>query len=66
MKLYFERSNGEIKFLKDVKNEAEASHVIADFLKKMNYTSYYTRSTQFEDRIEYDVGSWSEKFILEL
>lgn len=66
MKLYFENSYGEERVIAEVQNEQEAMKEIEKFLDDYNYKSYYTRSWIENGRKWYDVGSWSEFFILDL
>ena len=64
MKLYFVRSNKEKVLFSEVDTEESAIIEINQFLKDMNYTSYYMRSNKNGNYIQYDVGSWSEFFEL--
>ena len=66
MKLYFEDSEGKRKFLNQVSDIKEANKIIYQLLKEYNFTSYYTR-TWYENKkkeIYFDVGSWSEFFVI--
>lgn len=63
--LYFQRSNGEeIIIKKDVQNDDEISSLIEDFLKSHNYKSYYTRIWTVDNVTHYDVGSYTEFFLV--
>lgn len=63
--LYFQRSTGQYLLIKEnVVDENEALKEISDFLKRHNYTSYYTRYWTHGDETTFDVGSWSEFFKL--
>lgn len=63
--LYFQRSNGEHLLIQEnLANEDEALSVIADFIKRHNCNSYYTRMWYSGDIVMFDVGSWSEFFKL--
>lgn len=64
MKLYFQNSQGIERLIAEVANEEDVFREIHKFLDEHNYKSYYTR-TWMKDGVKYfDVGSWSEKFIL--
>ena len=62
--LYFERSNGDYLLIQESVSKNEALDVINKFLKRHNYDHYYTRIITHEDVVTYDVGSWSEFFVL--
>ncbi len=65
MILYFENSSGKRKEIGHPESEKEIFKLISDFLKKHNYKSYYTRIWKNEKgEIYYDVGSYSEFFVL--
>lgn len=64
--LYFKRSNGERVKLEDNLTMETAMKPIKKFIDDHNYKSYYTRVWQREDEIWYDVGSYTEFFILKL
>jgi len=64
MKLFFQRSNGEEYFLREVDSVESASDAIVKFLADKNYKSYYKIWTELEDKYVVDVGSWSEFLIL--
>lgn len=66
MKLYFQNSYGGERVIAEVQNEQEAMKEIEKFLDDHNYKSYYTRSWIENGQKWYDVGSWSEFFILDL
>lgn len=66
MKLIFENSFGKERVIAEVCDEKEAMKEINKFLDEHNYKSYYTRTWQKDNRKYYDVGSWSERFILDL
>lgn len=60
---YFKRSNGERVLLGESITEQQAMVLMNDFLKKHNYKSYYTRTYMVNNKVHYDVGSWTEEFI---
>ena len=60
---YFKRSNGEKVLLGEDITEEQAMILMNNFLKEHNYKSYYTRAYKVDNRVYYDVGSWSEEFI---
>lgn len=63
--LYFENSQGLRREIGRPQSTEEIFQLIGDFLKTHNYKSYYTRIWKNEeDEIYYDVGSWSEFFVL--
>lgn len=62
--LYFQRSNGNHLLLQEnVETVEEALKLIGEFLDRHNYTSHYTRIIG-DEVVTFDVGSWSEFFIL--
>ena len=64
MKLYFQRSNGERRFMQMCSTEKEAMQAIHKFLEEHNFKSYYTRYWVENNELWYDVGSHTEFFIL--
>lgn len=63
--LYFENSMGERRIIAEVSCEAEAIDEIYNFCNDRNFKIYYVRSYETpEGEKVYDVGSWSERFIL--
>ena len=66
MKLYFQNSQKEERLIAEVQTEQDALEEIDKFLDAHNYKSYYTRTWVENGRKWYDVGSWSEYFILNL
>lgn len=67
MKLYFENSSGQRRIVADVSSKEEAINEIYNFCNDRNYKIYYVRSWETpEGFVEYDVGSWSEFFYLEI
>ena len=68
MYLYFLNANHNYRLLNDqIKDidDKQIAKTIQQFLKDHNYKSYYTRSWENgEGDMVYDVGSWSEFFIL--
>ena len=66
MKLYFENSSGEERLIASPKTEDEAMKEIRNFCIKRNFKIYYYRINKFPHRYQYDVGSHSECFWLEL
>ena len=65
MKLYFENSYGKRRVIAEPKNEEEAWKEIHKFCKDRNFEIYYIRTWNTPDGAKvYDVGSWSESFIL--
>ena len=65
--LYFENSYDERRIIAEVSCEAEAIDEIYNFCNDRNFKIYYVRSYETPEKEKvYDVGSWSESFILEL
>lgn len=71
--LYYRNSYGMEKVIGNPKIQEDISEIkkeigqtIDAFLKQHNYTSYYTHIWYNQEREEwiYDVGSWSEFFVL--
>ena len=65
MKLLFQNSLGEERVVAEVNSYAEATEEINRFLSVHNFVSYYTRVSEENNRLKFDVGSWSEFFFLE-
>ena len=64
MKLTFINSQREERLLAICESIKEAEEKIQEFLKEHNYTSYYNKVTMFETKWVYDVGSWTEFFVI--
>ena len=64
MKLYFENSRGVERLIAEVSTEEEAFKEINKFLDEHNYKSYYFRTWMSNGVKYFDVGSWSERFLL--
>lgn len=65
MKLIFKNSRGVERIIAFPKNEEEAMKEIYKFCEARNFKIYYVRSWKTPDEKKiYDVGSWSESFIL--
>lgn len=66
MKLYFESSKGEKRVIAAPRTREEAIEIIHAFCEEKDFKIYYIRSYKTPDGTEVlDVGSWSEKFLLE-
>lgn len=73
IKLIFENSYGEERVVAEVKDENEAINEINKFVDECNakrtdgktFKIYYIRSWEYNGRKFFDIGSWSEKFVLE-
>ena len=65
MKLFFQNSRGEERVIAEPSNREEVNKEINKFLDDHNFKSYYTRVWEENDRLIFDVGSWSEVFILD-
>lgn len=65
MNLYFQRSNETYLLIKEnIKNQEEALEEVYAFLERHNYTAHYVRYWTNTNQTTYDVGSWSEFFVL--
>ena len=65
MKLYFENSYGQRRVIAEPQTEEEAYKEIYKFCEDRDFKIYYVRTWQTPDKEKvYDVGSWSESFIL--
>ena len=63
--LFFQRANGKYLLIKEnIEEVHDGMDEISAFLKRHNYTSHYTRYWPIDNGFEFDVGSWSEFFIL--
>ena len=65
MKLYFQNSRGVERLIAEPSNREEVVKEINKFLYVHNYKSYYTRVWKEDGRLVFDVGSYTEFFILE-
>ena len=66
MKLYFENSNQERRVIAEPETEKEATKFIHDFCEERNFKINYMRTWREMDGLKvYDVGSWSEFFLLD-
>lgn len=65
LKLFFQNSKGEERLIATPTNREEVNKEIDKFLDEHNFKSYYTRVWEADGRLIFDVGSWSEVFILE-
>lgn len=66
MKLYFENSRCQRRIIAEPETEEEANREIRKFCEERNFTIYYTRSWRNNEGLKvYDVGSWTEFFLLD-
>ena len=66
LNVIFKKCKGQSRIIGTVKNEESAFKVINDFLDDHNYKSYYKRTWNTDDKATcVDVGSWSERFIIQ-
>ena len=64
--VYFQNNCKDRRLIGAKETHEEAIMVIRDFLKSKNYDSPYWRSWVDDKNLEwFDVGSWSEFFIIE-
>ena len=66
MKLIFQNSKGVELVIAHPNNEEEAIKEIYKFCEERKFKIYYVRTWIENNRKVYDVGSWSEYFILEM
>lgn len=64
MKIYFENSYGERRLLAERDNQDGVWQVISNFLAQHKYRARYIRSWTDDEGTWYDVGSWSELFLV--
>lgn len=65
MELYFKGSNGHKRVIGEPETEKDAHDMIRKFCEERNFTIHYIRTWVGEDGGKvFDVGSWSEFFIL--
>ena len=66
MKLYFRNSNGKERLVADVENQEDAMSEIKKFCLEHDYRIPYVRcyGDLNDSGITWDVGSWSEFFVL--
>lgn len=65
MKLFFQNRYGKERLIAEPSNREEVNREINKFLDDHNFKSYYTRVWEENGKLIFDVGSWSEVFILE-
>lgn len=66
MKLYFEDSYENRMIIAEPQTEEEAWNEIHKFCENRHFHIYYTRTWRNEEGLKvYDVGSWSEFFLLD-
>ena len=64
MKLVFVNRYGEQKELGIFETKEQAEDKIRGFLEEKNFKSYYWRTIHFTNKLTYDVGSYSEFFVI--
>ena len=64
MKLVFRNSRGKEIEIANIDNEGQAHEEIYKFCAERNFIIHNIRTFQIEECIQYDVGSWSELFLL--
>lgn len=66
MKLYFENSKGERRLIAEPETEEGSMETIHAFCEEREYKIYYTRSWRNNEGFKvFDVGSWTEFFLLD-
>lgn len=64
--ILFENSRKQKRIIGTADTQETAFKVIDDFLADHNYKSYYKRTWNIDDKTTcVDVGSWSERFIIQ-
>ena len=66
MKLYFKNSQGKKRCIANVKTEDRAIEFIRQFCEERKFKIYYIRTWVVDNEKHFDVGSWSEHFVLKL
>lgn len=66
MKLYFKNSQGKKRCIANVKTEDGAKEFIRQFCEERNFQIHYMRIWVVDNEKHFDVGSWSESFVLKL
>lgn len=61
----FQNSRREEREIGIAHTKEDIHKIIKKFLDEHNFKSYYTRTWQEENRLKYDVGSWTEFFYSE-
>lgn len=62
--IYFENQLGERRLLAKKENDEQVWQVINNFLTQHRYNAPYIRTWEQDGEKWYDVGSWSEFFIV--
>lgn len=66
LNVLFKNSKGQLRVIGIADTQETAFKVIDDFLSDHNYKSYYKRTWNTDDKATcVDVGSWSERFIIQ-
>lgn len=65
MKVYFQNGNRKERLIGEADDRKQAMKIIRNFCDERGFYIPYTRSWADGNRIYVDVGSWSEKFIIE-
>ena len=66
MKLYFENSRAERRIIAEPETEEAATKEVYKFCGDRNFNIYYVRTWRNKEGLKvYDVGSWSEFFLLD-
>lgn len=64
MKLYFENCQGKRRLIGEPETRSAADEIIRAFCEERNFHIYYIRNWVQNGELVYDVGSWTEFFIL--
>ena len=67
MKLYFENLRKQRRLIAEPQTEEEAIEIIHAFCEERNFKIYYVRIYEESNGFKrFDVGSWSESFLLSI
>lgn len=66
MKLYFENSRCQRRIIAEPQTEEEAYNIIHQFCEERDFKIHYVRAWNTTEGLKvYDVGSWTEFFLLD-
>lgn len=65
MKVYFQNSSGKEIQIGEADNDKQAMKIIKNFCAERGFSIPYSRMWIDGNRTYVDVGSWSERFIIE-
>ena len=65
MNVYFRDSKHNKRIIGTANSKEDVYEIITEFLKEHNYKSYYTRVWYDDEYTWFDVGSWTEYFLVD-